>query len=61
MPYDDAEATFIKSFTFKSTDSLRYSELYRDLTELKKQATKKESDRRERADLVEQDKLVECT
>ena len=44
--------------TFRSQDTLHFSELYRDITETKKAATKREAEKKEMADVVEQDKLI---
>jgi nucleosome binding factor SPN SPT16 subunit len=45
--------------TFKSTDTYRFNEIYREITELKKDVQKRANERKERADLVEQEALVE--
>ncbi|KAJ3333758.1 FACT complex subunit spt16 [Blyttiomyces sp. JEL0837] len=59
QPFEDATATFIRSMTFRSTDVHRFSEIFRDVNDLKKEIQKREAERKEKADLVEQDKLVE--
>ena len=59
VPYDDPNATFVRSLSFRSKDTVRYNELYRQITELKRDIQKKENERKLRADLVEQDNLVE--
>ena len=61
LPFDDASANFVRSLIFRSTDTWRYNQLFKDISDLKKEAQKKESQRKEMADLVEQDKLVEGT
>ncbi|KAJ3198628.1 FACT complex subunit spt16 [Entophlyctis luteolus] len=58
-PFEDANATFVKAMTFKSTDMARFGEIYREVMELKKEVTKKETERKEKADLVHQDRLIE--
>lgn len=58
MPFDDANATFVRALTFRSADTYRMGEIYRNITDMKKEATKKEAERREMADVVEQDNLV---
>lgn len=58
MPFDDANATFVRALTFRSADTHRMAEIYRNITDMKKEATKKEAERREMADVVEQDNLV---
>ncbi|BGP43975.1 FACT complex subunit spt16 [Rhodotorula kratochvilovae] len=58
-PFEDPNATFIRGITYRSTDSFRYAELHKEITDLKKAAVKRENERKELADVVEQDKLVE--
>ncbi|CAG8751071.1 4903_t:CDS:2, partial [Acaulospora morrowiae] len=58
MPFDDPNANFIRAFTYRSTDPL-LAEIYRKILDLKKSAAKKEAERKEMADLIEQDKLIE--
>ncbi|KAJ3025663.1 UNVERIFIED_CONTAM: FACT complex subunit spt16 [Siphonaria sp. JEL0065] len=58
-PFEDASATFVKAMTFKSADTARFAEIFREVNELKKDVSKREAERKEKADLVEQDKLVE--
>ncbi|TPX38266.1 hypothetical protein SmJEL517_g00054 [Synchytrium microbalum] len=59
LVFEDPNATFIRSFSYRSADLGRFSELHRDVTELKKISLKRESERALVADLVEQDKLIE--
>ncbi|KAK0543166.1 FACT complex subunit spt16 [Tilletia horrida] len=58
VPFEDPEATFIRSMSFRSPDAFRFTEIMREVTEMKKAATKREAEQREMADVVEQDKLV---
>jgi nucleosome binding factor SPN SPT16 subunit len=58
MPFEDTNATFVRALTFRSADTYRMAEIYRGITDMKKEATKKEAERREMADVVEQDNLV---
>ncbi|KAI8089405.1 FACT complex subunit-domain-containing protein [Halteromyces radiatus] len=58
LPFDDANATFVRALTFRSANTARMAEIYRDITELKKEAVKKEAQRKEMADVVEQDNLI---
>lgn len=58
VPFDDPDATFVRSMSYRSTDSQRFTELYREITELRKSATKREAEEKELADVVEQDKLI---
>lgn len=57
-PFEDPDATFVRSMTFRSTDNFQYSELYKEITEMKKAAAKKEAEKKELSDVVEQDKLI---
>ncbi|KAK4049693.1 FACT complex subunit spt16 [Microbotryomycetes sp. JL201] len=52
-------ATFIRGVTYRSTDSFRFTELHKEINDLKKAAVKREAERKEMADVVEQDKLIE--
>lgn len=58
-PFDDPNANFVRALSFRSADSGRMTEIYNQILEMKKNAVKKESERKEMADIVEQDKLIE--
>ncbi|KAK4056165.1 FACT complex subunit spt16 [Microbotryomycetes sp. JL221] len=58
-PFEDPTATFIRGVTYRSTDSFRFTELHKEINDLKKAAVKREAERKEMADVVEQDRLVE--
>ncbi|PWY99374.1 putative SPT16-general chromatin factor [Testicularia cyperi] len=58
VPFDDPDATFVRSMSYRSTDSHRFTELYREISELRKSATKRDAEEKELADVVEQDKLI---
>ncbi|BGP11874.1 FACT complex subunit spt16 [Rhodotorula toruloides] len=58
-PFEDPNATFIRGLTYRSTDSFRFTELHKEINDLKRAAVKRENERKEMADVVEQDKLVE--
>ncbi|KAF8975981.1 FACT complex subunit spt16 [Entomortierella lignicola] len=58
-PFDDPNANFVRALSFRSADGARMSEVYNQILDLKKAAVKKESERKEMADIVEQDKLIE--
>ncbi|KAG0242359.1 FACT complex subunit spt16 [Actinomortierella wolfii] len=58
-PFDDPNAEFVRALSFRSADSGRMTQIYNEIQELKKNAAKKESERKEMADIVEQDKLIE--
>lgn len=59
QPFEDPSATFIRGITYRSVDSFRFAELHKEINDLKKSAVKRETERKEMADVVEQDKLVE--
>ncbi|TIA85374.1 hypothetical protein E3P99_04014 [Wallemia hederae] len=59
MVFEDPDSMFIRSVTFRSTDKLRFSDLHKDITDLKKLSTKRAAEKREMADVVEQEKLTE--
>lgn len=60
IPYvDDPNASFIRAMAFRSTESSRFENIHRQIQEMKKEFTKDEAERKERADLVEQGKLSE--
>ncbi|KAK4702875.1 FACT complex subunit SPT16, partial [Phenoliferia sp. Uapishka_3] len=58
-PFEDPSATFIRGLTYRSTDSFRFAEIHKEINDLKKAATKRDNERKELADVVEQDRLVE--
>lgn len=59
QPFEDATAHFVRSLTFRSTDGGRYEEIATQISNMKRDATKKEQEKKEMEDVVEQDKLVE--
>lgn len=59
QPFEDASAHFVRSLTFRSTDGDRYSEIANQIANLKRDAVKKEQEKKDMEDVVEQDKLVE--
>ncbi len=58
QPFEDPDATFVRSMTYRSQDTFHFSELYKEITDFKKAANKREVEKKEMADVVEQDKLV---
>ncbi|BFZ55603.1 FACT complex subunit spt16 [Savitreella phatthalungensis] len=58
-PFENPNASFVRSLTFRSTDTDRMNEVNRQIAEMKKVATKREAERRELADVVEQGDLIE--
>ncbi|KAI1439115.1 FACT complex subunit SPT16 [Xylaria sp. CBS 124048] len=59
QPFEDASAHFVRSLTFRSLDGDRYEEIATQISNMKKEATKKEQEKKDMEDVVEQDKLVE--
>ncbi|RUS30293.1 hypothetical protein BC938DRAFT_479592 [Jimgerdemannia flammicorona] len=66
MPFDDINATFVRALTYRSSDVSRMAEVYKNIMDLKKNAAKRstdlsivEAERKEMADIVEQEKLAE--
>lgn len=58
VPFEDPDATFVRSMSFRSSDTGHFTELYRDISDLKKVVSKEEAEKKEMADVVEQDKLI---
>ena len=59
QPFEDPDATFIRSVSYRSTDGHRFDSLSKQITELKKEVNKREQEKKEMADVIEQDSLVE--
>ncbi|KAI8854433.1 FACT complex subunit-domain-containing protein [Chytridium lagenaria] len=59
QPFENPNATFVKTIMYKSTDFARFAEIHRDISDFKKEIQKREAERKEMADLVEQAKLIE--
>ncbi|KAJ7672803.1 FACT complex subunit-domain-containing protein [Mycena olivaceomarginata] len=58
-PFEDPEATFIRSIVFRSLDNHRFDSICKQITDLKKEANKREQQKKEMADIVDQGNLVE--
>lgn len=58
-PFEDPNATFIRGLTYRSTDNEHMNEVYKKVSDLKKAVLKREKDQAEKADVVDQDQLVE--
>ncbi|KAJ7286043.1 FACT complex subunit SPT16 [Mycena rebaudengoi] len=58
-PFEDPDATFIRSVVFRSPDGHRFDNICKQITDLKKEANKREQQKKEMADVVEQDNLIE--
>lgn len=60
LPYElGDDKQFIRSLTFRSKDGARMTEVLKRISDMKKDAVKRESEKRERADVVSQASLVE--
>ncbi|SPQ22092.1 5ab01e36-a06f-433e-bb5d-71cf057abd0b [Thermothielavioides terrestris] len=59
QPFEDASAHFVRSLTFRSTDGDRYADIANQISNLKREAVKKEQEKKDMEDVVEQDKLIE--
>ena len=59
QPFEDAAAHFVRSLTFRSKDADRMHDVSQQITDLKKNAARKEQEKKDMEDVVEQDKLVE--
>ncbi|KAK9466335.1 FACT complex subunit-domain-containing protein [Lipomyces arxii] len=59
LPFEDASAQFVQSLTYRSRDTERITDIFRSIQELKKMAVKKELERKELEDVVEQNNLIE--
>jgi len=59
QPFEDPHAHFIRSLTIRSKDQDRLSEVSAQITELRKAAVRREQEKKEMEDVVEQDKLIE--
>ncbi|ORX99261.1 SPT16-domain-containing protein [Basidiobolus meristosporus CBS 931.73] len=59
MPFDDPNANFVRALTYRSSDTYRMTEIYKNILDLKKNLAKREAEKKEMADIIEQDKLIE--
>ncbi|KAK9477639.1 FACT complex subunit-domain-containing protein [Lipomyces japonicus] len=59
LPFEDASAQFVNSLSYRSRDTERISEIFKSIQEMKKNAVKKELERKELEDVVEQNNLIE--
>ncbi|CAL1704256.1 unnamed protein product [Somion occarium] len=58
-PFEDPDATFIRSITYRSPDGHRFDSISKQITDLKKEVNKREQQKKEMADVIEQDVLQE--
>lgn len=59
VPFEDPSAQFLRSIILRSRDGERMSEVFKKIQDLKRDAVKREAEKLERADVVQQDKLIE--
>lgn len=60
LPYEDStEHSFVRSFTFRSTDRQRMVDVYKAILDLKKESVKREAEKKQLADVVTQGSLIE--
>jgi nucleosome binding factor SPN SPT16 subunit len=59
QPFEDASAHFVRSLTFRSHDGDRFQDIANQIANMKKDAVKREQEKKEMEDVVEQDKLIE--
>jgi nucleosome binding factor SPN SPT16 subunit len=58
QPFEDPTANFVRSLTFRSRDIERIDDITKQITELKKEVARKENEKKQMEDVVEQDKLI---
>ncbi|TGO32871.1 hypothetical protein BHYA_0282g00020 [Botrytis hyacinthi] len=59
QPFEDVSAHFVRSLTFRSHDGDRFQDIANQIGNMKKDAVKREQEKKDMEDVVEQDKLVE--
>ncbi|KAJ5476949.1 FACT complex subunit s.t1.c16 [Penicillium diatomitis] len=59
QPFEDPSAHFVRNLTLRSKDNDRLAQVAQDITELRKNALRREQEKKELEDVVEQDKLIE--
>ncbi|PKY02396.1 transcription elongation complex subunit [Aspergillus campestris IBT 28561] len=59
QPFEDLSAHFLRNLTLRSKDNNRLAQVALDITELRKNALRREQEKKEMEDVVEQDKLME--
>lgn len=59
QPFEDPSAHFIRSLTVRSKDQDRLSDVAAQITELRKASVRREQEKKEMEDVVEQEKLIE--
>ncbi|KAF3941694.1 hypothetical protein ABW19_dt0200520 [Dactylella cylindrospora] len=59
LPVEDGAAHFVRSLSYRSTDRNRMAEISQAIQDMKKQALKREQEKKEMEDVVTQDNLIE--
>jgi nucleosome binding factor SPN SPT16 subunit len=59
QPFEDPTAHFVRSLTFRSKDQARMSDVASQITELRKNMVKREQEKKDMEDVVEQAQLME--
>ena len=59
QPFEDLSAHFLRNLTLRSKDEMRLSQVAQDITDLRKNALRREQEKKEMEDVVKQDKLIE--
>lgn len=59
QPFEDLSAHFLRNITLRSKNNDRFAQVAQDITELRKTALRREQEKKEMEDVVEQDKIVE--
>lgn len=59
QPFEDPSAHFVRNLTLRSKDNDRLQQIAQDITDLRKNALRREQQKKEMEDVVEQDKLIE--
>lgn len=59
QPFEDPSAHFVRNLTLRSKDDSRLAQVAQDITDLKRNVLRREQERKEMEDVVEQEKLVE--
>ncbi|KAH3679669.1 hypothetical protein WICMUC_000809 [Wickerhamomyces mucosus] len=61
IPYeDDPSKEFVRSLTLRSKDSDHMHEVFKQISDLKKESVKRENERKQLADVIEQARLIEA-
>ncbi|RKP24079.1 FACT complex subunit-domain-containing protein, partial [Syncephalis pseudoplumigaleata] len=59
QPFEDPNATFVRALLYRSPDTNRFMQLYKDITDLKKDLNKRDAETKEMEDIVSQGRLIE--